>query len=196
MTLRPTDVSVLDLLPHQPPFIMVDKLTHYDATSAKTTFVVRDDNLFCINGFMEEAGLIENIAQTCAARTGFKQRLETGKSGETGDCRGEPVCSPNRDAEENSQLLPLRESDTLKKFSHQGTFSILNSQFSIKIGVIAMIQSLEMKRRPAVGEVLETSMVIEDEVFSTTFVRSEVKIGDETIASCRMKLFLTDKTPA
>ena len=138
---------------------MVDKLTHYDATSAKTTFVVSDDNLFCINGLMEEAGLIENIAQTCAARTGFKQRLETGKAGEN---------SP---------------------------FSILHSPLRIKIGVIAMIQSLEIKRRPAVGEVLETSMVIEDEVFSTTFVRSEVKIGDETIASCRMKLFLTDKTP-
>jgi len=69
------------------------------------------------------------------------------------------------------------------------------SEKKIKIGMIIMINLLEMKRRPLVGEVLETMMVIEEEFFSTTFVRSEVKIGDETIATCRMKLFLTDKTP-
>jgi len=54
---------------------------------------------------------------------------------------------------------------------------------------------LEMKRRPLVGEVLETSMTVEAEFFSTTSVWSEVHIGDETIATCKMKLLLTDKTP-
>jgi len=141
------DINVVDLLPQRPPFIMVDKLTHFDWVSAKTVFTVREDNLFCKDGVMEEAGLVENIAQTCAARTGFKQRLEN------------------------------------------GDFT------NIKIGVIAMIHSLEMKRCPLVGEVLETSMEIEEEFFSTTLVKSEVKTGDETIAICKMKLFLTDKVP-
>jgi len=150
-----SDVNILDLLPQRSPFIMVDKLTHFDLKTAKTVFTVREDNMFCIDGMMEEAGLVENIAQTCAARTGFKQRLE------------------NRNAPHN---------DVCK---HE----------KIKIGVIAMIQSLEMKRRPLIGEVLKTTMDIEEELFSITFVRSEVKIGDETIATCRMKLFLTDKTP-
>ena len=142
-------INVLDLLPQRPPFIMVDRLTHFDEKSAKTVFTVREDNLFCKDGVMEEAGLIENIAQTCAARVGYKQRLG------------------------NKEAVSEK----------------------IKIGVIAMIHSLDMKRSPFAGEVLETSMMIEEEYFSTTLVRSEVKTGDETIATCRMKLFLTDKTP-
>ena len=149
VNIKPTDVNVVDLLPQRPPFIMVDQLTHYDSVSAKTVFTVREDNIFCKDGMMEEAGLVENIAQTCAARTGFKQRLE------------------------NSEFASIK----------------------VKIGVIAMIQSLEMKRCPLVGEVLETSMVIEEEVFTSTLVRSEVRTGDETIAVCKMKLVLTDKTP-
>ena len=141
-------MDVLELLPQRRPYIMVDELTHFDWVTAKTVFAVRDDNLFCKDGVMEEAGLGENIAQTCAARTGYKQRLEG-----------------------------------------------LNAGDNVKIGVIAMIHSLEMRRCPLAGEVLETSMAIEEEYFSTTLIRSEVKIGDETIATCRMKLFLTDKTP-
>ena len=141
-------MDILKLLPQRRPYIMVDRLTHFDWVTAKTVFAVRDDNLFCKDGVMEEAGLVENIAQTCAARTGYKQLLEN-----------------------------------------------LNESYKIKIGVIAMIHSLEMKRCPAVGEVLETSMAIEEEYFSTTLIRSEVKIGDETIAICKMKLFLTDKAP-
>ena len=148
--MNPEEINVLDLLPQRPPFIMVDRLIYFDLTSAKTVFTVREDNLFCKNGVMEEAGLVENIAQTCAAHTGFKQRIASG--------------------------------------SHPRN----NASDDIKIGVIAMIHTLEMKRRPLVGEVLETSMAIEEEFFTTTLVRSEVQTGDELIATCRMKLFLTD----
>ena len=159
MSIRPTDIDVLDLLPHRQPFIMIDKLTHFDLKSAKTVFTVRNDNLFCCDGVMEEAGLVENIAQTCAARTGFKQIKQQ---------------------VEVNDIVPANSNHTIEK---------------VKIGVIGMINMLEMKRCPLVGEVLETSMDIEEEFFSTTLVCSEVKIGDETIATCRMKLFLTDKTP-
>ena len=165
-------MDVLDLLPQRRPYIMVDKLTHFDWVTAKTVFTVRDDNLFCKDGVMEEAGLVENIAQTCAARTGFKQLLE--KAG----------FSPADEALQSVEQC-LENND----------FTSSVEACKIKIGVIAMISMLEMKRRPLAGEVLETSMTIEEEYFSTTLVRSEVKIGDETIATCRMKLFLTDKEP-
>jgi len=158
-----TLLNVLDLLPHRPPLIMIDQLTHYDEKSARTVFTVRDDHLFCIDGRMEEAGLVENMAQTCAARTGFKQRLANGWD--------ETVCAPDCGGE--SMYSPEK----------------------IKIGLIVMIETMEISRCPVVGEQLETAMVIEEEFFSTTFVRSEVKIGDETIATCRMKLFLTDRAP-
>ncbi|MDR0574992.1 MAG: hypothetical protein LBG96_13380 [Tannerella sp.] len=163
MSVKPTDVDVIDLLPQRLPFIMVDKLIHFDSVSAKTIFTVREDHLFCTNGFMEEAGFVENIAQTCAARTGYKQRMENDRSG-------------------------------IPDVVYSGISGRKDKYDKIKIGVIGMISVLEMKRRPLAGEVLETSIFIEEEVFLTTFIRSEVKIGDEIVATCRMKLFLTDKT--
>ena len=75
------DIDILELLPQRPPFVMVDKLTHYDKTSARSSFMVREGNLFCSGGRMEEAGLIENMAQTCAARMGYRARMELQSNG-------------------------------------------------------------------------------------------------------------------
>lgn len=75
------DFDILELLPQRPPFVMVDKLTHYDKTSARSSFMVREGNLFCSGGRMEEAGLIENMAQTCAARMGYRARMELQSDG-------------------------------------------------------------------------------------------------------------------
>jgi len=154
------NINILDLLPQRPPFIMVDKLIDFEPLSAKTIFEVRDDNLFCKNGIMEETGLIENIAQTCAACMGFRNIIN------------------NYD----SEIFEKKEDNTSGQKSDK-----------VRIGVIAIINSLEINRNPSVGEVLETLMTIEEEYFSTTSVLSEVKIGDEIIACCRMKLVLTDK---
>lgn len=69
--LRLLDISPLDILPQRPPFVLIDRLTHYDETSAKTCLTVREDNLFVENGRMLATGLVENMAQTCAARLGY-----------------------------------------------------------------------------------------------------------------------------
>jgi predicted hotdog family 3-hydroxylacyl-ACP dehydratase len=61
----------LDLLPQRPPFIMVDKLIHFDRIKTITEFLVKPDNLFFDEGRFTSSGLIENIAQTCAARMGY-----------------------------------------------------------------------------------------------------------------------------
>ena len=63
-------INIKDLLPQQPPFVMVDKLLYCDSQTTKTALTVREDNIFFDNGVLAEAGLIENIAQTCAARVG------------------------------------------------------------------------------------------------------------------------------
>lgn len=75
------DFDILELLPQRPPFVMVDKLTHDDETSTRSTFTVREGNLFCFGDRMEEAGLIENMAQTCAARMGYRSRTEPQSDG-------------------------------------------------------------------------------------------------------------------
>jgi predicted hotdog family 3-hydroxylacyl-ACP dehydratase len=64
-------INIQELLPQSPPFIMVGKLLHCDIKTTRTAFIVNNDNIFCDNGVLSEAGLAENIAQTCAVRVGY-----------------------------------------------------------------------------------------------------------------------------
>ena len=64
-------IDVRTLLPQQPPFIMIDKLVHYDEVLTTTTFEVRSDNIFIEGDELNPCALVENIAQTCAARMGY-----------------------------------------------------------------------------------------------------------------------------
>jgi predicted hotdog family 3-hydroxylacyl-ACP dehydratase len=140
-----SNIDILDLIPQRPPFIMVDKLTYYDPLKVKTVFTIREDNIFCTaDGRMEEAGMIEIIAQTCAARMGYQEKTEAQRSG------------------------------------------------IIKIGFIGMIKTMEIVRNPVVGEQLETTAVIIEEFFNMTLVETKVEAAGETIATCEMKIFLTD----
>ena len=72
--------SILELLPQRPPFVMVDRLTDYSETQSSCSLTIRPDNVFCEDGEFAAAGLIEHIAQTCAARLGYynKYILKTG----------------------------------------------------------------------------------------------------------------------
>lgn len=73
-------IDVHTLLPQQEPFVMVGSLTQFDGTTTATETLVRPDNLFVDNGVLRTTGMIENIAQTCAARIGYynKYILRTG----------------------------------------------------------------------------------------------------------------------
>lgn len=64
-------IDVLTLLPQRPPFVMIDCLTHFDEVVTTTRFAVREDNLFMEGGVLNSCALVENIAQTCAARMGY-----------------------------------------------------------------------------------------------------------------------------
>ncbi len=64
-------IPIDSLLPQREPFIMVSQLLHYDDVVTITRFLVEADNLFFHRGHLVASGLIENIAQTCAARIGY-----------------------------------------------------------------------------------------------------------------------------
>ncbi len=68
-------VDIHTLLPQQEPFVMIDRLLHYDPVRTVTSLEVRADNIFVDNGHLSVAGINENIAQTCAARMGYISRL-------------------------------------------------------------------------------------------------------------------------
>ncbi|MDR2384311.1 MAG: pseudouridylate synthase [Tannerella sp.] len=76
------DYNIEDILPQRRPYIMVDELVFYDDVTAITIFEIRENNLFCNNGLMEESGLIENIAQTCASHTGYRAKKQPDKNEE------------------------------------------------------------------------------------------------------------------
>jgi 3-hydroxymyristoyl/3-hydroxydecanoyl-(acyl carrier protein) dehydratase len=63
--------AILSLIPQRPPFVMVDKVIAFSEKGFSTGFSIRADNIFIENGLFREPGLVENIAQTAAARAGY-----------------------------------------------------------------------------------------------------------------------------
>lgn len=64
-------IDIHELLPQQEPFVMIGCLTHFDMIRTVTETKIQENNIFVENGMFSASGLIENIAQTCAARIGF-----------------------------------------------------------------------------------------------------------------------------
>lgn len=76
--------SILEYIPQRPPFIMVDEIVHCDQVVTKTKFEIKSDCIFLDGNFLPAPGLIENIAQTCAARLGYLNDNQSVKIGMIG----------------------------------------------------------------------------------------------------------------
>lgn len=71
------------LIPQREPFIMVDEFEECDDTSAGTALHVCPDNYFILpDGTMAETGLIEHLAQSCSALSGYKALMQASPAGE------------------------------------------------------------------------------------------------------------------
>jgi predicted hotdog family 3-hydroxylacyl-ACP dehydratase len=132
------EIDVLELLPQRPPFVMVDHLVDYSETQTTCELTIRPDNVFCENGELAAAGLIEHIAQTCAARLGYY----------------------------NKYVLKV----------------------GVRLGFIGEVKDLEIIRLPREGELVETTIKVEQEIFDVTLVTAEVRVGEEVIATTRLKI--------
>ncbi len=77
-------IEITELIPQRAPFLMVDKLVSFDTDVTKTTFTVQENNIFVENGLFAEAGIIENIAQTCAAYMGYFNKYINNKEVQLG----------------------------------------------------------------------------------------------------------------
>jgi predicted hotdog family 3-hydroxylacyl-ACP dehydratase len=135
------DIPITTLIPQRPPFVMVDRVLSCDDTDAVTEFVIRPDNIFLDDNRLATSGMIENMAQSCAAR--------------------------------------------------MGCINMMKNE-SVKIGFIGDIRNCEIHRQPLMGETLTTHVHIIEDVFHLTLANVTVNIGDETIASTRIKIALTD----
>lgn len=73
--INPAD-DILSLIPQRPPFVMIDKLIGSDEKSSRSTFLVKEENILVEDGVLGECGMVENIAQTAAARAGSIAKKE------------------------------------------------------------------------------------------------------------------------
>jgi predicted hotdog family 3-hydroxylacyl-ACP dehydratase len=70
------DIKATELIPQREPFVLVDKIVGHSDISTKTTFFIEYSHILCRNGFLIEAGLVENMAQSAAAGAGYKFMAE------------------------------------------------------------------------------------------------------------------------
>ncbi len=75
--MNPADFNITDLIPQRPPMQMIDKLIYAGDRLAGGSLFIRDTNLFSEKGYLRESGLIEFIAQTAAAYTGYRNKLNS-----------------------------------------------------------------------------------------------------------------------
>ena len=77
-------IDLHTVLPQQEPFVMVGSLIAFDADSSVTETLIREDNIFVDDGHFSASGMMENIAQTCAARVGFYNKYVLHKDVQVG----------------------------------------------------------------------------------------------------------------
>lgn len=133
--------DILSYIPQRPPFVMVETLESCEEHFASTSFRVRPDHIFLENGFLGEPALVENIAQTAAARIGY-------------------IC------QQENRPVP--------------------------VGFIGAVQNLKIHELPRIGDQLQTTISIINQIFNATIIEGDIKIDGKSIASCEMRIFIAD----
>ena len=79
-----TPVNVAPYIPQRPPVLVVDSFSECNNSLIITEYKIPQDHIFVQDGHLSSAGLIENIAQTCATRIGWLNRDKPVKIGVIG----------------------------------------------------------------------------------------------------------------
>ncbi|MFM1876583.1 MAG: hypothetical protein RL266_2320 [Bacteroidota bacterium] len=140
--------DVLKFIPQRPPIVVVHGLLEHSENSSVSEFHVEENHLFVRDGKFLPSGLMENIAQTSALRSGFhfSQQMQEG-----GDQKEPPI------------------------------------------GFIGALKNFVVSDLPSVGSVLKTKVTVLHEVMGMQVVEAEVQCGRIVIASCEMKIFLSQE---
>jgi predicted hotdog family 3-hydroxylacyl-ACP dehydratase len=68
--------NAMELIPQKEPFVLVDKLLYVDENTSHCSFTIPLDNIFVKQGYYSTAGMVESMAQTAAAGTGYLSKKE------------------------------------------------------------------------------------------------------------------------
>ncbi|MCR4681557.1 MAG: hypothetical protein K5636_08120 [Bacteroidales bacterium] len=85
----------LPFIPQRPPFLLVDNILQCNETIVVTDFRIPEGHILVEDGHLGEAGLMENIAQTCASRIGWLNQNRPVRIGVIGSINNfEPIELP------------------------------------------------------------------------------------------------------
>ena len=74
-------IAAIELIPQRPPFVMVDNFTSFEGKIATTEFEIKQENILLDeDNKLSAGGLVENMAQTCAARIGYINKYMESKT--------------------------------------------------------------------------------------------------------------------
>ena len=130
-------IDIHELLPQQEPFVMVSTLVHFDRTLTATETAIKAENIFVDGGRLSASGVMENIAQTCAARIGYvnKYILKKGiQLGFIGAVRGFEVL----------RLPKVGETITTRVEVREEVFGMTLADAVVKVGDEVLVRT-EMK---------------------------------------------------
>lgn len=68
---RYTGEYLKELIPQREPILMVDDFSPLSENAADSALTIKADNFFCLENKLAEPGLIEHIAQSASALSGF-----------------------------------------------------------------------------------------------------------------------------
>lgn len=69
-----------NLIPQKAPFVMVDKLLHFEKNKVVAGLSLTSENIFVKNNSFTASGLIEHMAQSVALYTGYQYYLKKEKA--------------------------------------------------------------------------------------------------------------------
>ena len=134
-----TNIDIDDIITQRTPFRMFDRIVSLQKDRIVSSFKVDSENLFVTGGKLYEPALIENIAQTAAAKSGVESK-------------------------QNGVAVPL--------------------------GFIGAIKNLRIFSLPKVNSELLTTVTVGFQMENASIINGSIKIGDQTIAECEMKIFI------
>lgn len=140
----PFDIlSAAELIPQKPPFVLVDQILYVDETTSHGRFSIPENHVFVKHGFYTTPGLVESMAQTAAAGTGYLYR-------------------------KGNKAVP--------------------------IGYIGAVQKLEVYSWPRAGTDINMEINLLTNILQVSLVSAIVKQEEEILASCEMKIFISNKS--
>jgi predicted hotdog family 3-hydroxylacyl-ACP dehydratase len=133
--------NAMDLIPQGIPFVFVDNLIYIDDKTSHGVFRIPADNIFVKSGLYSASGMVESMAQTAAAGTGYLSL-------------------------KNHKKIPL--------------------------GYIGAVQKLEVLDWPPANAEISMEINLITNILQVSLVSGIVKYGEKLMASCEMKIFVTN----